>query len=256
MRILPPGSILQHLYVEERLRTVKTGRFLEVGSGTGDLSRLLLKKGFSGLGLDLNVGANDHNSKLNSDFISSGQYRILNQNFLEFVSEIRFDLLISCMVIEHLNQEELDVYFEKCKSILNKDGMIVILVPSSMRYWGIEDEIAGHFLRYERKDILDFELRFGLSVQHLAGLTYPLSNFFIGLSNFLVKRKEGSKRQLLLKERTIQSGNRDVFLKTKFPKVFGLILNKVFLRPFHWIQKLNLDNEDALVIYCELIPKR
>lgn len=160
------------------------------------------------------------------------------------------------MVIEHLDQEELNVYFEKCKSILNEDGMIVIMVPSSMRYWGIEDGIAGHFLRYERKDILDFESKFGLSVQHLAGLTYPLSNFFIGLSNFLVKRMEGSKRRLLLKERTIQSGNRDVFLKTNFPKVFGLILNKVFLRPFHWIQKLNLDNEGALVIYCELIPKR
>lgn len=256
MRVLPPGSILQHLYVEERLSAFRSGRFLEVGSGTGDLSRLLLKKGFSGLGLDLNVGANDHNARLNSDFISSGQYRILNQNFLEFSSEIGFDLVISCMVIEHLNQQELNAYFEKCKSILTDDGVILILVPSSMRHWGIEDEIAGHFLRYERKDILDFESKFGLSVQHLAGLTYPLSNVFMGLSNFLVERKERGKRQLLLKERTIQSGNRDVFLKTKFPKVFGLILNKVFLRPFHWIQKSNLDNENALVIYCELIPKR
>lgn len=81
MRILPPGSILQQLYIEERLRTVKIGRFLEVGSGTGDLSRLLLKKGSSGLGLDLNVGANDHNSKLNSDLFPAENIGFLIKTF-------------------------------------------------------------------------------------------------------------------------------------------------------------------------------
>jgi len=35
MKLLPPGNILQNLYIKERIRKDKPKNFLEVGSGNG-----------------------------------------------------------------------------------------------------------------------------------------------------------------------------------------------------------------------------
>jgi hypothetical protein len=42
MAILPPGTLLQLMYIKERLRAVKPCRFVEIGPGAGDTSGLLL----------------------------------------------------------------------------------------------------------------------------------------------------------------------------------------------------------------------
>jgi len=42
MRTLPPGTILQLMYLKERLVNIKPGRFVEIGPGSGEISGLLL----------------------------------------------------------------------------------------------------------------------------------------------------------------------------------------------------------------------
>jgi hypothetical protein len=51
---LPPGTILQHRYLKERLSRLRPGRFVEVGCGKGFTSRVLLDAGWTGIGYDLN----------------------------------------------------------------------------------------------------------------------------------------------------------------------------------------------------------
>jgi len=48
MSALAPGTILQLMYLKERLVDVAPGRFIEVGPGTGEISNLLLKFGWGG----------------------------------------------------------------------------------------------------------------------------------------------------------------------------------------------------------------
>ena len=48
MRALPPGTILQLMYLRERLRNIKPGRFIEIGPGSGEITRLLLELGWAG----------------------------------------------------------------------------------------------------------------------------------------------------------------------------------------------------------------
>ena len=55
--VLPPGTLLQHMYLRERLRTRPPGTFVEVGVGSGHLSRLLLDLGWRGIGYDLSAEA-------------------------------------------------------------------------------------------------------------------------------------------------------------------------------------------------------
>lgn len=59
-----------------------------------------------------------------------------------------------------------------------------------MKYWNIEDEIAGHMKRYEIKDIQDLTKKYKLKINHLASLNYPLSNWLFSLSNYIIRIKE------------------------------------------------------------------
>ena len=159
------------------------------------------------------------------------------------------------MVIEHMPAEVLNDYFLECKKVLNENGIIITFVPSSMIHWGIEDEIAGHIKRYEFEDFKKLSKKYDLSINNLAGLTYPISNIVFGISNKLIKSNEISKLKLSQKEKTIYTGNRNVKYKTTFPKVFNLILNPVMLYPFHILQKIFKNNKNNLVIYSELTLK-
>jgi len=74
------------------------------------------------------------------------------------------------------------------------------------------------------------------------------------VSNYLVRKSEARKLSLSMVERTKQSGIRDVPMKTKFPSVFGLLLNETTMIPLHWVQKLFLRSNKAMVLYIEATP--
>lgn len=251
---LPPGNILQYLYLKERINSIKTNgleSFIEVGSGNGNVSKILLDKGLKGIGFDLNESACENNKERNGDYINKGVYKVFNEDFILNEQNFKVDIVISCMVIEHMPEDILNNYFLKCKEVLNKNGVIITLVPSSMKYWGIEDEIAGHIKRYEFENFHEISKRYDLSISNISGLTYPISNIVLGISNRLIKNNESSKLQLSQKEKTIYTGNRNVKYKTTFPKVFNLILNPFVLYPFHLLQKAFKSNKNNMVIYCE-----
>ena len=249
--VFPPGTILQHLYLKERLNLIKSGHFLEVGCGKGFISQILLDSGWSGIGCDLNQNSLDYATSLNRSAIERGKYQVANQNFLTFTGSSKFDLIISCMVLEHLNDAEESTYFELVKKSLNPNGKMILLVPSCQDYWGCEDEIAGHYRRYSFLDMRAKLFNFGFTVNDLSGLTYPVSNILYPISELLVSRAESKLKSKTMLERTKKSGNRNVFLKTNFPNIFKLLLNKFTMYPFHILQKCNKKNNKSLVIYAE-----
>ncbi len=253
MIVLPPGNILQNIYLKERIKLNKWKTFIEVGAGNGYVSNILLKKGFSGIGCDLNQSACFNNAELNKSFVNKGNYAVLHQDMLSIETPQKFDLLISSMVIEHLPPKTLNEFILKCKSLLNKNGAMIFYVPASMKYWGIEDEIAGHIKRYEFEDFKQMSNQYNLSIQNIAGLTYPLSNWLLSLSNALIKKKESKVLTMTQKEKTIYTGNRNVTYKTTFPKPFGLVLNESVMYPLHLLQKMFIKTPNCLVIYCEFI---
>ena len=82
---LPPGNILQYIYLKERLDSIKTKSlksFIEVGSGNGNVSKILLDKGFTGFGFDLNESACENNNERNGDYIKKGDYKVFNEDFI------------------------------------------------------------------------------------------------------------------------------------------------------------------------------
>ena len=253
MKTLAPGSILQNLYLKKRIRKWnKAFTFLEVGAGVGVMSNILLTHGGQGTGIDLNEQACVENNLMNRLFIQQGKYQVLHKDFFAFLSDHKFDIIVSMMVIEHLTPKDLDIFLKKCKVILEKDGLLVLFVPASKKYWGIEDEIAGHCKRYEFVDFDELSQKYSLQIRHIAGLTYPVSNVLFPISNYFIRRAESYKLKLSEKEKTILSGKRDVPFKTKFPSFLSVILNEFTLLPLHWLQMIFRKNANSMVIYCEL----
>lgn len=251
---LPPGTLLQHMYVRERLRGRSPGRFVEVGVGRGELSRVLLDLGWNGIGYDVSDDAVAAAGELNGGHVAEGRYEVRHEDWLNSEPSARVDLVISSMVIEHLTGEDEERYFQRCRSWLGPGGLAVVLVPASPAHWGIEDDIAGHMRRYTRQGFERRLRELDWTPRHVAGLTYPVSNLLLPVSNVLVRRAEAGKRALSMEERTRRSGVREVPLKTRFSPVFALLLNRFALYPFYLLQKANRASEKALVLYVECEP--
>ena len=87
-----PGTILQFQFIRERLRrkSKKPMKFIEVGSGKGFLSHLLLSEGHAGVGVDLNQSACAINQEVNEQHIVNGEYEIINSDF-NLIDKTEFD---------------------------------------------------------------------------------------------------------------------------------------------------------------------
>lgn len=256
MGVLPPGTILQLLYLRERLERLVPGRFIEIGPGSGEISGLLLELGWVGTAYDLEERTVDHLSKRFSLEISDGRYAVVARDYLsvEPVQGQKVDLIISCMVMEHLDDELESRFMQRSFALLNPNGLMIGLVPASEEHWGIEDDIAGHLRRYTRDKLKTLADQHRYVLQHLAGLTFPVSNLLLPVSNYIVMRAERSKIVLSNLEKTKASGIRKVQFKTEFPGLLSLLLNRYVLLPLHWLQKAFSSSSRALVLYFEVIP--
>ena len=256
--LFPPGTILQRMYLRRRLARMRPGRFIEVGAGEGHLSALLLSAGWRGAGIEADAASAARACEVNRDAIAQGRYEVVNGSWLEPAESGRLpkgvDLIVSCMVLEHLDERGERAYFERCAEHLGRAGRVILLVPACEAAWGIEDVLAGHLRRYSRTRIRQLLDAIGWRLEHVAGLTYPVSNLLLPLSNRLVHRAEAHKQALSIQERTSSSGRRQVPGKTAFPAIAGLILNEITLYPLHLLQLACRGARSALVLYAEARP--
>ena len=256
MAVLPPGTLLQLMYLRERLRHVNPGRFVEIGPGSGEITQLLLDLGWVWQSYDLEAITIERLQMRFANEIKQGQYRTVNADYLSQLQQIEpVDIVISCMVMEHLDDVSESAFMRRSSEVLKCDGLMIGFVPGSPAHWGIEDDIAGHCRRYTRDKIKVLMAANDWTIEHLVGLTFPVSNFLLPISNFLVNRSEKSKLNLTMIERTKQSGRRNVKFKTHFPSLLGMILNRRVLWPLHLLQKI-FKNTDRALVKIKLPPAK
>lgn len=255
--VLPPGTILQLMHLRQRIVEIPPGRFIEIGPGSGEITRLLLDHGWAGSSYDLEETTIAHLRARFAEEIGDRRFTPILGDYLESKpSPEGVDLVISCMVMEHLEDDAQTSFMKKSAGHLKTSGLMIGLVPASPKHWGIEDDIAGHCRRYTRESIQSLVNHCGWQLQHLAGLTFPVSNFLLPLSNFLVRRSEHSLLALSHLDRTKLSGRRAVKFKTHFPSVFGILLNRYTLFPLYILQCLYSKSDSALILYFEACPAR
>lgn len=256
MVALPPGTILQLMYLRGRLRRWQ-GSFIEIGPGRGEITQRLLAMGWRGTVYDLDAETVAHLRQRFQAEVADARLQIVHGDFTAGTRDApSADLVISCMVMEHMDDATQQRYLAAAKAVLRPGGRLVGFVPGSPSHWGIEDEIAGHQRRYTRESLYSLAAENGWCIEHLTGLTYPVSNLLLPVSNWLVRRSEASKLVLDELERTKQSGRRDVAFKTAFPRPMNLLLNEWTMFPLHLLQRVFRHANGALVLYFEAVPGR
>jgi 2-polyprenyl-3-methyl-5-hydroxy-6-metoxy-1,4-benzoquinol methylase len=172
------------LFVESVLQSfeAKDIKILDFGCGSGAALEVCKNLGFvETLGLDV------------SDYcVESARNRGIRAEKigLEF-PEIKdtFDLIICLDVLEHL-QEDVD-YLSKLRSLLKKDGRILVSVPAHQFLWSSHDDLNHHFRRYSKKSfnrlVTDSQLR-TIEIRYWNSLLFPL---FV-LSRTISRFRKGS----------------------------------------------------------------
>lgn len=248
VKIDPPGSWCEYDAAMSMIRATGGRTFLEVGCGAGVLSRRLCEGGWHGLGVDSSEPA-IHRARENlREFIDTGQYRLLLSDMFDLeLPGQTFDVGISLMVMEHV-QDDLG-FLERLVRFITPGGHVVVAVPGRRDRWGIEDEMVGHFRRYDRGDLQAVLRAAGLTDVEVWSVAIPVANALFHLGNLLIRMSpEVRKLELPRAERTRTSGLQEIPLKTVFPPVFRLLLNRVTLSPLFVLQRLFYQTDRGLVL--------
>jgi SAM-dependent methyltransferase len=140
----------------EQIRSYCRGNVLEIGSGIGNLSELLLQTNNSVTLSDLRseycLFLNQRFSD-NSRFQGVVQLDLVSSKFERAYPDLigRFDTIIALNVIEHIRQDEEAI--GNCKKLLTDQGRLIILVPAIQSLYNSLDDELGHFVRYSKKKL-------------------------------------------------------------------------------------------------------
>jgi len=140
-------------------------RVLEVGAGTGNMTRLLY-------GRELVVATDKETPYvdiLKNNFrrrpgIAVEPLDLDSDDALE-LSRYSFDTVIALNVLEHIDKDT-DA-MRRIFGILRPGGRFVVYVPADQRLFGSLDETVGHFRRYDKKELQEKMTAAGFDVQRI-----------------------------------------------------------------------------------------
>ncbi len=234
----PPGTWLTNYAFMQLISSYKEiNSFIEIGPGEGKMSDYLCSKGFVGTGIEYSNEIIPILENKMRCYIDKNQYNIINDDFRKIEHENKVDLIFSMMVLEHI-EDDLN-FINKMKAFLKPGGVILVAVPGQSKKWGIEDEVSGHFRRYDRGNLKELYTQASLSDIKIWSSSVPIANLLFYFSNLTIKKSEAVNKKTLTKEaQTKASGFRDVPFKNIFPTFFKLFLNRFIMWPFCVFQQL------------------
>lgn len=238
IQIDPPGTWCTNHAFLEMISPLATGdTFIEIGPGEGGVSRILCSKGLTGTGIDFSPIAVERLAIAMGEYIEAGVYSIIEADVLKEELPVKADLVFCMMVLEHVEDEA--AFLQRMRGMVKAGGMLLVAVPGRKGKWGVEDELCGHYRRYERGDLLGLFGELGLVDTQVWSVAVPVGNLLFGLSNMAIRNSQMAVRRTLSKqEQTKLSGLRDVPFKTIFPSWTRLVLNRYTMHPFMVAQRL------------------
>ena len=125
----------------------KTAKMIEVGAGTGNVSRYLLQHGYS----NLSVGEMHLNGLLYAKHY--GIQKCYQFNLLQSPFKEEFDCVCLFDVLEHIEDDT--TALKNIHKMLMPKGFLILTVPTHMWLWSREDKIAGHKRRYSKEVLVN-----------------------------------------------------------------------------------------------------
>ncbi len=143
------------------------GEVLEIGSGIGNISGLLIEMNEK---VHLSDLRDEYCLYLEKKYAANARLKGVYQidlSLLDFDSRFpgllhRFDTVVALNVIEHIERDELAV--QNAKKLLRPGGILIILVPAGQSLFNRFDQELGHYRRYNKKTVSGLLSGAGLTV--------------------------------------------------------------------------------------------
>lgn len=195
------------------------GEILEIGSGIGNISQLVIEEGHT---ITLSDYNEEYCENLKSKFAQLSNVRevisidLLDQNFEDKYSiyKEKFDSVFLLNVIEHIEDDEMAV--KNCTYLLKSGGHLILLAPAYSWLYCTFDKQLGHFRRYSLKQLKELLKKEGFSL--LSGNYFN----FTGIAGWFLFGKIMNKKML-------SSG--EMFAFNKIVPI-AKIIDKLFGRSF------------------------
>lgn len=233
-----PKLILRESCVHDISKSWPPGRFVEMGAGTGHMTRIFLDRGFSGACHDL---GDDSRQMMRESLAYAGE-RMIVVDELNTLPESSFDYLLAFEVLEHI-EHDADVLRQWVRH-LRPGGRILVSVPAHQRKYGRSDQLVGHVRRYEKAALHALLASAGFEDIRIVNYGFPITELTRRLSNRIV-RDDHSYEGLSPEQRSIRSAQ----AKPKaINRVLGMVSGNLFL-PFRTVQRwfYRLDLGDGYV---------
>lgn len=213
----------------EIMRRIDRGeRFLEVGPGDLNLARELLRKFKRGTLIDFNTTSVQQifDGLKEPD---KSRLTLIIGDFLRYDGSGQgFDCVVSCEVMEHIEDDR--AFLLKTCELLRGGGQLILSVPARQKYWSVDDEVVGHYRRYEKEDLRRQLSDCGYASIQIVSYGFPFENLIRLLRVGVAKLQYREKGAWDKKRQSQESG----FLLKRNPvlNLVGLIINKYTIYPF------------------------
>lgn len=238
-----PKHLLRESCVKQMSRRWQPGEFIELGSGTGAMTRIFLEKHYQGICYDLG----EENRKVARENLAEfGDSVKIIETFEELPEGKKFDYLLAFEVLEHI-ANDLET-LKKWSQYHKKQGLLMVSVPAHMRKYSEEDEAVGHIRRYEKNELIALLEKAGYQNIHVVNYGFPVGNITRLLSRHLQKQLANNK-SLSAEEKSIKSGVE----RSAAVNNLAFLFNPILLSPFAWLQSLFFQKDwgDGYVAWAE-----
>ncbi len=171
-------------WIWERMKPYVGQRLLEVGAGSGAMTRFLY-------GRELIVATDKETAyvdRLRNAFrrrpgIEIERFDIESDEALDF-AKYRFDTITLINVLEHTTDDQ--AALGRAHQLLAPGGRVIVFVPASKELFGTLDEGIGHQRRYERDELVNklttagFEVEIASYQNLIAKLAWRFNSTFLG----------------------------------------------------------------------------
>lgn len=228
-----PKLVLRESCMNDMSRDWPPGMFVEMGAGTGGMTRLWLERGFRGACHDL---GEDSRQMMRANLASHGEaIRIVDD--LAELPDAAFDYLFAFEVLEHIEDDA--GVLANWIGHLKPGGRVMVSVPAHQRKFGRSDALVGHVRRYEKRQLLQLLESCGLMDIRIVNYGFPVTELTRRFSNFLVRNERGYEA-MDAEQRSIRSAQAKPRTIDRWLKLFSGNLVAPFRLIQRWFYRLDL----------------
>ncbi len=194
--------------------------FLEIGAGLGNFSKELYKKLPNG---DI-IESSEDSIKILKENLKDTSVKIISGDFSKYNFEKKYSLIILFEVLEHIKDDE--KFLNKIHNLLDDQGVLIFSVPSRMKKWSLSDKIAGHYRRYEKKEVSKKLENENFKIKELISYGFPIINLSSLIRDKLINKNKTKSLNLENKNDMTNLIGQGLFKYIKY-KNFFIFLSKI-----------------------------